>query len=84
MRVLGTTKKRARAILVLEQASLGIIGLLLAAILLLAINGAALASYAQPLASCAALLIAASALGASICAVIVTRRRPLELLQVKE
>jgi len=84
MRVLGTTKKRARAILVLEQASLGIIGLLLAAILLLAINGAALASYAQPLASCAALLIAASALGASVCAVIITRRRPLELLQVKE
>ena len=84
MRVLGTTKKRARAMLVSEQAALFSCGLLLAAAALLVIHGVVLAAYKSQLLSYTALHLAACSTGALICAVIITRRRPLELLQVKE
>jgi hypothetical protein len=84
MRVQGMAKKRARTMLVLEQAALYLLGLLCAAALLLAINGAAATGYPAQLLSYGLLHLAASAAGALICSVIVTRRSPLELLQVKE
>jgi len=84
MRALGTTKKRARAMLILEQALLCLAGLLCAAALLLVINGGMLVSYSRSLALYAALHFAACAAGAAICAIVVTRKHVLELLQVKE
>ena len=84
MRVLGTTKKRTRVMLLAEQAVLCLAGLALGAILLFAINGALPADSALPLAAYAALQLAACAAGALICSVVITRRRPLELLQVRE
>ena len=84
MRVLGATKKRTRAMLLAEQAVLCLAGLALGAILLFIINGALPADSALPLAAYAALQLAACATGALICSVVITRRRPLELLQVRE
>ena len=84
MRVLGTTKKRTRAILLTEQALLCAFGLLCAAGLLLIINRKLPGDSAAPLIAYGALQLAACAAGATLCAVTVTRRRPLELLQVKE
>ena len=84
MRVLGTTKKRSRTMLISEQAILYLCGLLCAAALLLLINGVAIANYVSALLSYSGLHLAACLAGALICAVIVTKRKPLELLQVKE
>jgi len=84
MRALGTTKKRTRVILALEQVFLCLLGLLCAAALLLIINGESLITYAAPLGLYAAVHFAASAACALTCAVIITHRRILELLQVKE
>ena len=84
MRSLGTTKRRTCVIHVLEQAMLCVAGLLCAIAMLFAINGASLAAYAAALSLYAAGLMIACIAGAVICAIIVTRRRILELLQVKE
>ena len=84
MRVLGTSKKRARAMLVLEQLLLCLSGAFCAAALLLLINGVSIVDRAAPLGVYAAAHLAACVAGGAICAVIVTRRKPLELLQVKE
>ena len=84
MRALGTTKKRTRAFLIIEQALLCAAGLILAAGLLLVINGSLPAESALPLAAYAVLQLAACSAGALTCAVVVTRRRILELLQVRE
>ena len=84
MRVLGTTKKRTRAMLVLEQILLCIAGVFCAVALLLVINGIVMALYTRTLTAYSALHITACAAGALTCAVIITKRRVLELLQVKE
>jgi hypothetical protein len=84
MRALGTTKRRTRAMFVAEQAALCAAGLLCATALLLAANGVVLALYTGTLTAYAALHLLACATGALACAVIITRRRVLELLQVKE
>lgn len=84
IRALGAAKKRVRGTLALEQATLCMIGLLCAAALLCAINGSTLASYAAVVGICAAAQLAACIAGSLICAVVITRRRVLELLQVKE
>ena len=84
MRSLGTTKKRARVILVLEQSALCLIGFLCAAILLPVVNGASMSSFAGAIGIYAAVQFAACVAGALIFAVVATRRRVLELLQVKE
>ncbi|MCL2126338.1 MAG: ABC transporter permease [Oscillospiraceae bacterium] len=84
MRAIGATKKRARAMLTLEQATLCIAGLFCAAVLLYAINGAAIAGYIGAIGIYAAAQLVACVAGALICAVVATRRRVLELLQVKE
>ena len=84
MRVLGTTKKRTRTMLVSEQSVLCLFGIFCAIALLLAINGILLAAHAKPLSAYASLQLASCTTGAMVCAVVITRRRVLELLQVKE
>ena len=84
LRVLGTTKKRTRALLILEQLFLCLLGLLVAFLLLLALNGSGLLTLAAPLTLYAALHFAACLLGTSLAAVAVSRHNILELLQVKE
>jgi hypothetical protein len=84
MRVLGTTKRRTRVMLIVEQAALCLLGLLCAAALLFAINGVSIAEYTAALGIAATALLSGCIAGALVCAVIVTRRRILELLQVKE
>jgi hypothetical protein len=84
MRVLGTTKRRTRVMLIAEQVALCLLGQLCAAALLFAINGVSLAEHTAALGIAAIALLAGCIAGALVCAVIVTRRRILELLQVKE
>jgi len=84
MRVLGTTKKRTRTMLVLEQEVLCCFELLFAAALLRVINGALTEDYMRFTSLYAALHLAICAAVSLTCAVIITRRRVLELLQVKE
>jgi hypothetical protein len=84
MCVLGTTKKRTRLMLTLEQTVLCLGGFVCAVLVLLMINGVLPATVTGPLAVYAALHFAMCIAGALVCAVIVTRRRILELLQVKE
>ncbi len=83
MRVLGTTKKRTRIILILEQLILCLFGMIVALILLTALNGTAVLNIAKPLGFCALHIIGCAA-GVVVCSVVITRRRILELLQVKE
>jgi ABC-type antimicrobial peptide transport system permease subunit len=84
MRVLGTTKKRTRLMLTLEQTVLCLAGFVCAVFVLLMINGVLPAAVTRPLGMYAALHFAMCVAGAVICAVVITRRRILELLQVKE
>lgn len=84
LRVLGVTKKRARCMLMFEQIMLSMAGIVFV------LGGIALSSpglfarSAQLLASCFGLYLWGCVCGASAAAVQVTRRRILELLQVKE
>jgi hypothetical protein len=84
LRVLGTTKRRTRAMLSLEQIFLCVFGLALAVAALFAVNGAQLRAVTGLLALylAAHFTFCVSASGAA--AVNVTRRKVLELLQVKE
>ena len=84
MRVLGTSKKRTRTILVIEQVTLCLFGQICAALLLLVINGILLLQHAAAIGIFGSSLLFACIAGALICAVIITRRRILEMLQVKE
>ena len=84
LRVLGTTKKRARMMLLLEQLFLCLSGILLALIFLLGVNGGAVFSVAKALAFYCALHFAGGILGTVIASIQVTKRDVLELLQVKE
>lgn len=84
LRVLGTTRRRTRAILVIEQIFLCIIGLAAGASGLLLYKGTALAGIATVLYLFAALYFAGSLASALTCSAIATRRNVLELLQTKE
>jgi hypothetical protein len=84
LRVLGTTKRRTRVLLIVEQAVLCLFGQLCAAAVLLSINGVSIAGHAATLGIAAIALLMGCIAGSLVCAVIVTRRRVLELLQVKE
>ena len=84
LRVLGTTKRRTRAMLSLEQLFLCFIGLCLAVAALVIAKGSALTAVAGLIAAYAAAHLLACAAGAEAAAVSVTRRNVLELLQVKE
>jgi ABC-type antimicrobial peptide transport system permease subunit len=84
MRVLGTTQKRTVAILALEQIILCILGLLLAAGMLLIYNTGLFILSGSTLAVCAAIYLSASIAAAIIAAAATTNKKALELLQVKE
>jgi ABC-type antimicrobial peptide transport system permease subunit len=82
--VLGTTKRKTRSLLALEQILLGLVGLILGAAALLIYNGAALSGIAPQLQLFAALFFATILACAAVCSTLATRRSPLELLQAKE
>lgn len=84
LRVLGTTKKRTRCILALEQLLLCIIGLALAAGGLAAYNAGMFAKAGGTLAFCGGLYLLGCLLAVISASVGVTRRGALELLQTKE
>ena len=84
MRVLGTTKGRARAMLCGEQLLLCILGLGLGLTALIFLRQDAVAVLAGPAMLSAALYLIGVIGGSIPSAVSVTNRMPLELLQVKE
>ncbi len=84
LRVLGTTKRRTRAMLTLEQIFLCFLGLCLAIAALVLSRGSALTAVAGLVAAYAAAHLLACTAGTEAAAVSVTRRNVLELLQVKE
>ena len=84
MRVLGTTKRRTRTILILEQMMLCIIGLIIAFAILIMVNRANILKLAEPLCTYCLLHLISCTVGTTIAAITVTRRKILELLQVKE
>ena len=84
LRVLGTTKRRTRAMLSLEQVILCLLGLLCAAVGLIGLKGIALLPVSGLLWLYAAAHFCLCILGTAAAAVSVTRRNVLELLQVKE
>ena len=84
LRVLGTTKRRTRAMLSLEQLFLCFIGLCLAIAALNITRGSALTAVAGLITAYAAAHLLACAVGTEAAAVSVTRRNVLELLQAKE
>ena len=84
LRVLGTTKRRTRAMLSLEQLFLCLLGLCLAVAALVLSQGSALTAVAGLVAVYAAAHLLACVLGTEAAAISVTRRNVLELLQVKE
>ena len=84
LRVLGTTKKRARSMMTIEQILLCLLGLLIALAVLIALNGAGLIKTAEAIGVYLAVHLAASLIGCAVAAVSVTKHKALELLQVKE
>lgn len=84
LRILGVTKKRARCMLVFEQVTLCMAGIILAAALSALYSPGLFARSIETLASCWALYLCGSACGAIAGAALVTRHKILELLQVKE
>jgi|AGTN01.2.fsa_nt_gi Predicted ABC-type transport system involved in lysophospholipase L1 biosynthesis, permease component len=84
LRMLGTTKLRARCMLAIEQIALCVIGLAIAASGLVIYNAGLFVRSADTLALCGALYILGCAGAAAFAAESVTRRKVLELLQVKE
>ena len=84
LRVLGTTKRRTRAMLTLEQVVLCLLGLVCAAIGLIGLKGDALLPVSDLLSLYSGTHFLLCILGAALAAVSVTRRNVLELLQVKE
>ncbi len=84
LRVLGTSKRRTRAMLSLEQLFLCFIGLCLAIAALVIAKGSALLAVAGLVAAYAAAHLLACAVSTEAAAVSVTSRNVLELLQVKE
>lgn len=84
LRILGTTKRRSRCILAIEQIVLCVIGLAMAAIGLVIYDAGPFVRCAGTLALCGGLYLLGCALAATITAVLATRSKVLELLQVKE
>lgn len=84
LRILGVTKKRARCMLVFEQVILCLVGITLVVGGMILYNPGLFVRSTETLAVCYALYFLESVCGASAAAVQVTRRRILELLQVKE
>jgi len=84
LRILGVTKKRVRCILIFEQVGLCVMSIALAAGGLALYNSGLFAKSAQTLAICGLLYLLGCLCAAFGVSVSVTRRRILELLQVKE
>ncbi len=84
LRILGTTKARARCMLALGQAFLCAAGAALAALALCLCSPGLFAEGGGTLAACFGLYLFGCACGACAAAAYVTRHRLLELLQVKE
>lgn len=84
LRVLGVTKKRARCMLILEQAALCLVGVILVAGGLALYSPGVFTRSMGTLAVCYALYFLGCVCGAVVAAVQITRHRIMELLQVKE
>lgn len=85
MRVLGAPRLRVRAVLCSQQAALCLIGLALGlAALAAAQSGATVSILTGAPLLCAGLYLISSVLGSVASSVMISRRAPLELLQVKE
>jgi hypothetical protein len=84
LRVLGTTKLRTRVMLILEQLLLCLIGLILAFAVLAIVNRADILKVIEPLSIYCLLHLIGCIVGTTIAAITVTRKKILELLQVKE
>ena len=84
MRVLGTTKSRARAMLCGQHLLLCLVGLVVGLSILVALRQDVVAVLQGPALVCAGLYFAGASGGALYSAIAVTNRMPLELLQVKE
>ncbi|MDR1588567.1 MAG: hypothetical protein LBS51_00015 [Oscillospiraceae bacterium] len=84
MRVQGTTKRKTRAILAIEQIFLGIAGLALGACALLAYNGSGLTPASGSAALFAAMYFAMIAVSGAVSSAAATHKNVLELLQTKE
>ncbi len=84
MRVLGTTKSRARAMLCGQHLLLCLVGLVVGLSILVALRQDVVAVLQGPALVCAGLYLAGASGGALYSAIAVTNRMPLELLQVKE
>jgi len=84
MRVLGTTKRRARLMLCGSYVVVCVIGLLLGLAALAFVRGDVIVLFAPYSLMCAGIYLAGALLGSGIASIAVTNRMPLELLQVKE
>jgi hypothetical protein len=84
MRVLGTSKQRTRVTLTLEQVALCIIGLTVAFAVIVAVNGVTIRSAGVALGLYSVAHIVGCAIVTAFCSVLVTKRKIMELLQVKE
>jgi ABC-type antimicrobial peptide transport system permease subunit len=84
LRVLGTTKRKTRTMLALEQIVLGVIGLAAGSGGLIIYKGAALSGIRNQILLFIALYVAVIVVSAAVSASLATRRNVLELLQTKE
>ena len=84
LRVLGTTKRRVRSMLALEQAVLCVVGIALAVAGLSLYNAWMLGRVAGTLCVCYGIYLAGCVAAVAVAAAAITRRRVLDLLQEKE
>ncbi len=84
LRILGTTKRKTRAILSIEQILLSVIGLIVGAVAVAIYKGAALVGAINQLLLFAGLYFVVIVVAAIVSASLATRRNVLELLQTKE
>ena len=83
MRVLGTSKRRTRVIIILERMLLCFVGMVLAAIIMFAMRGVT-AAVAQKIVFILTAYFAAVIAASAIASMAATRKNVLELLQTKE
>jgi len=84
LRVLGATKRRVRIVLCSQQIILYLIGLIVGFYCLTAVGGSWEQAMRGSILICAVLYICGAALASAIMAAVVTRRPPMQLLQVRE
>jgi len=84
MRILGTTKCRARIMLAAEQIALCIFGIIVSAIALVIYHSELFFKSINTLLLCGGLYLCTCILSSATAAILITKRRALDLLQVKE